>query len=104
MKTFYLIYLLGLFLPSNAKRIVNGEDAVLGQFPYQVLWAIAHRDSVDDFYVHCGGSIYNKSTIITAAHCCAHFDHYPIPLNKTTSTKGISSIKPEMGILIIYSY
>ena len=53
MKTFYIIYLLGIFLPSNAKRIVNGEDAVLGQFPYQVLWAM---ESDGDFYVNCGGS------------------------------------------------
>ena len=100
MKIFYLIYLLGIFLPSNAKRIVNGEDAVLGQFPYQVLWAIAHRDSVDDFYVHCGGSIYNKSTIITAAHCCAHFDRYPIPLNKTKIIAGQIEVSESYGQFI----
>ena len=40
---------------------------MLGQFPYQVLWAFEGN-------VLCGGSIYNKSTIITAAHCCKVFE------------------------------
>ena len=55
--------------PSGDDRIVNGEDAKLGQFPHQVLWA---RDAYAS--VFCGGSIYNKSTIITAAHCCVPVD------------------------------
>ena len=53
--------------PPNDEKIVNGEDAKLGQFPHQVLWA---RNGA----VMCGGSIYNKSTIITAAHCCKPFE------------------------------
>ena len=95
MKTFYLIYLLGIFLPSNAKRIVNGEDAVLGQFPYQVLWAM---ESNGAFYVNCGGSIYNKSTIITAGHCCVHFDHYP--LSKTKIIAGQIEVSGSYGQVI----
>ena len=95
MKTFYLIYLLGIFLPSNSKRIVNGEDAVLGQFPYQVLWAM---ESDGDFYVNCGGSIYNKSTIITAGHCCVHFDHYP--LSKTKIIAGQIEVSGSYGQVI----
>ena len=44
MKIIYCTYLLlGVFLHSDARKIgndkiVNGEDAVLGQFPYQVVW------------------------------------------------------------------
>jgi len=100
MKTFYLIYLLGIFLPSNARKIinekiVNGEDAVLGQFPYQVLWAM---ESNGAFYVNCGGSIYNKSTIITAGHCCVHFDHYP--LSKTKIIAGQIEVSGSYGQVI----
>ena len=100
MKTFYLIYLLGIFRPSNARKIinekiVNGEDAVLGQFPYQVLWAM---ESNGDFYVNCGGSIYNKSTIITAGHCCLHFDHYP--LSKTKIIAGQIEVSGSYGQVI----
>jgi secreted trypsin-like serine protease len=46
---------------------VNGEAAELGQFPYQVLWAFGNS--------FCGGSIYNKSTIITSAHCCTIYEY-----------------------------
>ena len=100
MKTFYLIYLLGIFLPSNARKIinekiVNGEEAVLGQFPYQVLWAM---ESDGAFYVNCGGSIYNKSTIITAGHCCVHFDHYP--LSKTKIIAGQIEVSGSYGQVI----
>ena len=61
--------------PSGDDRIVNGEDAKLGQFPHQVLWASDSYGSV-----FCGGSIYNKSTIITAAHCCVPVDEGDVQL------------------------
>ena len=72
MKLIFLLSLSGVFQFSNGNptsdfKIVNGEDAVLNQFPYQVLWAFEGN-------VLCGGSIYNKSTIITAAHCCKVFE------------------------------
>ena len=75
MKIIALIFLFGVFQfsngnPTNDDRIVNGEDAVLGQFPHQVLWTYTGN-------VFCGGSIYNKSTIITAAHCCKPFKDDP---------------------------
>ena len=72
MKLIFLLFLSGVYQCSNGNptgdfKIVNGEDAVLSQFPYQVLWAFEGN-------VLCGGSIYNKSTIITAAHCCKVFE------------------------------
>ena len=46
------------------ERIVNGQNATQGQFPYLVSWW-------NDQNVHfCGGSIFTETTIITAAHCC----------------------------------
>ena len=74
MEIIFLILLFGVFQFSNGNptgevRIVGGEDAVLGQFPHQVLWAYRHNS-----IVFCGGSIYNEVTIITAAHCCKVFD------------------------------
>ena len=52
--------------PSGAQnRILQGKNATLGQFPYQVSIQIKKF-----FYDHlCGGSIVNKRVIITAAHC-----------------------------------
>ncbi|KAF5272673.1 hypothetical protein FQA39_LY07700 [Lamprigera yunnana] len=43
-------------------RIIGGDTAADGQFPYQ---AQIRRNGVH----HCGGSIINSNTILTAAHC-----------------------------------
>ncbi|XP_066213176.1 coagulation factor IX isoform X1 [Saccopteryx leptura] len=47
---------------NNLTRIVGGESAKPGQFPWQVLLT----DKIDAF---CGGSIINEKWVITAAHC-----------------------------------
>ena len=92
MKIIALILLSGVFQFSNGNptgeiRIVGGEDAVLGQFPYQVLWAGTPVGPQFKLVV-CGGSIYNEVTIITAAHCCKLFDEGLIHLNETFIMAG----------------
>lgn len=44
------------------ERIVGGDIATIGQFPYQV--------SLQSYNEHiCGGSIISSTHILTAAHC-----------------------------------
>ena len=88
MEIIFLILLFGVFQFSNGNptgevRIVGGEDAVLGQFPHQVLWARSVNGDVV-----CGGSIYNEVTIITAAHCCKLFDEGIVQLTETIIMAG----------------
>ncbi|XP_066591616.1 mite allergen Der f 3-like [Prorops nasuta] len=45
-------------------RIVNGQDAKEGEFPFQV--SIQYKK--DNFHF-CGGSILNEYYVLTAAHC-----------------------------------
>ncbi|ALC49841.1 CG8952 [Drosophila busckii] len=47
-------------------RIINGRQAAVGQFPWQV---ILKRDEWDDLL--CGGSIISDSWVLTAGHCAA---------------------------------
>ncbi|XP_076249342.1 chymotrypsin-2 [Calliopsis andreniformis] len=54
----------GGLLPNYDPRIVNGEDAKVGEIPYQV--SLQNRDSSFHF---CGGSVLNANYVITAAHC-----------------------------------
>ncbi|XP_043277368.1 trypsin-1-like [Venturia canescens] len=44
-------------------RIVNGQDAQEGEFPYQV-----SLQTMRSFHF-CGGSVLNKNYVLTAAHC-----------------------------------
>lgn len=60
-------FLLFSILKAHAQdRIVGGELATLGQFPYQV--AIYFLDNENKTFI-CGGSIINQEWILTAAHC-----------------------------------
>ena len=52
-------------------RIVGGQDAKPGQFPYQ----ISFQDNEYGLHFHfCGGSIYSETVIITAGHCVEGID------------------------------
>lgn len=51
----------------GAQRIVNGEKAEVGDAPFQTS---IQQDYFGIVKSHiCGGSLINKRTIVTAAHC-----------------------------------
>merc|ERR1712038_271686 len=54
---------------AGANGLIGGQNATLGQIPYQVLWNFNGE-------VFCGGSIYTPNIIITAAHCCQNINEY----------------------------
>merc|ERR1712013_819366 len=60
----------GLPLPEQVGigRIVGGEEAADGEFPWQVSLRTIGAIGSTHF---CGGSIIDKDWILTAAHCCA---------------------------------
>jgi len=47
-------------------RIVGGQNAVRGQFPWQVQ---LHARSGRSFRLACGGTLVSKDVVVTAAHC-----------------------------------
>ena len=49
-------------------RIVGGQDADEGEYPWQVSW---RRVEGDGAYHSCGGSVLNEDFVLTAGHCCA---------------------------------
>jgi len=61
-----LLITTALALPSRPAedKILNGVNARVGQFPYQV--AMRSRSSRS---LHCGGGILSNNVVLTAAHC-----------------------------------
>jgi len=62
----FLAFSLAGVLPLFNPRIVNGEDAKVGEIPYQV--SLQQKSSNFHF---CGGSVLNENYVITAAYCVA---------------------------------
>ena len=76
------------------ERVVKGENATQGQFPYQVAWCFdVNCQNV------CGGSILNETTIITAAHCCdKDWEYWPLDWPDTIIVAGELNLQVVSGI------
>ncbi|XP_076057511.1 trypsin-1-like [Oratosquilla oratoria] len=73
-------------------KIVGGEDATPGEFPYQ----ISFQDNSWGFIFHfCGGSVYNENYIVTAGHC-VYGKNYDNPSNLQI-TAGEHNLDKEEG-------
>ena len=57
------IFLLFLANPGKSVKIVNGNIAEQGQFPYTVSWCMEENGIC---HTICGGVIYNENTVITS--------------------------------------
>ncbi|XP_068100111.1 serine protease 33-like isoform X1 [Hyperolius riggenbachi] len=52
--------------PTVSGRIVNGENAYAGEWP----WQVYIERSIDLIYIsYCGGSLINSEWVLSAAHC-----------------------------------
>ncbi len=55
----------------RSDRIIGGEEVEPHSRPFQV--AIYVNDTGEELpRFYCGGSVYDETTVITAAHCCIY--------------------------------
>uniref|UniRef100_A0A1A9UT38 Peptidase S1 domain-containing protein n=1 Tax=Glossina austeni TaxID=7395 RepID=A0A1A9UT38_GLOAU len=79
-----------------AVRVVGGETATEGQFPYQIS---LRRNGLHS----CGGSIITKNFILTAAHCVGYNDdddNYTLHDPKTLTVRAGSTDRFMGGVLV----
>ncbi|XP_063682412.1 transmembrane protease serine 9-like [Bolinopsis microptera] len=59
----------GCMAPSLLSKVIGGQDASPGEFPWQVTLTTKSKSK----FFNCGGTIIDSEHILTAAHCL----HYP---------------------------
>lgn len=69
-------------------RVIGGENAVTGQFPYQVSVLLNNK-------LHCGGSIIAANIILTAAHCV-----YNHNVEELTIVAGTNNLLEGNGVVM----
>jgi len=76
------------FVKLGAPKIVGGENASVGEFPYQVSIKVWEVNNVSLNMHFCGGFIVDETHVVTAAHCLRDF---PVTLMEVVA--GASNMK-----------
>ena len=101
----FMTMMVSLVSARQMERIFNGKNATQGQFPYQVSW-LKCKHSYGDYggyynsycFNFCGGSIFNKTTIITAGHCCYDKWYLQNELENSKIVAGDINLQSESGL------
>lgn len=73
-------------LPQFDERIIGGKDPTIDMFA----WQVSLQKGNSEFSHFCGGSLYRKNIVITAAHCVFNSNsaRLKVRIGSTTHDKG----------------
>ncbi|XP_071149022.1 chymotrypsinogen A-like [Mytilus edulis] len=92
----FVVFLMSTaFSADTSVKIVNGDNANIEDHPWQVSVQI-NRTENGNFTHECGGSIIDKSWVLTAAHCNI-YPEYPV---KSIRVAAGSSLLSQMKTII----
>lgn len=78
-------------------RIVRGDAAQIGQFPYFAYLQIEADDGVINDYKGCGAAIISDEFLITAAECLSYVKRVVVHLGTTE----LSVLEPESMVVTV---
>lgn len=92
----------GRFLNNTDPKIVGGQVAQPGAFPWQV--SLDASWVADQYRAHfCGGTIYSATWIVTAAHCVESMSPKDIIVSAGTNKLGVGAVRRNVNRIIVRS-
>lgn len=67
LKCFKLIECIVSAVPRTPQRIVGGSTTTIDKYPFAAVLLLASSGGF--FRQHCGGTVINANSVLTAAHC-----------------------------------
>lgn len=90
------------FLNNTDPKIVGGQVAQPGAFPWQV--SLDASWVADQYRAHfCGGTIYSATWIVTAAHCVESMAPKDIIVSAGTNKLGVGAVRRNVNRIIVRS-
>lgn len=76
-------------------RIVRGDEAKVGQFPYFAYLKIEADDGVINDYTGCGAALISDEWLLTAAECLSYVKRVKIYLGSNTLRSNALTVEKE---------
>jgi secreted trypsin-like serine protease len=82
--------------PEPDPRIIGGEPADLGEYPFMVALLLEERGGTDFDKQYCGGSLIASRWVLTAAHCVEFLesaDQIMVAVNRTHLSNSAEGVR-----------
>lgn len=88
------------YIKKEKPKVVGGTLAATGAYPWQVSLGVSWIASSFDAHF-CGGSIYNETWIVTAAHCLENTAPKDVVVTAGTNVLGVGGSRHNVNRVIV---